>query len=123
MPRADLAPLVAVIGQPAAAALVAARPGQVVAVPARPSGRAWNELVTLVGVDAAQKLQRAMPRVEIYIPKNDGELIRQRNARIRAQYDAGDSVQAIALEHRLTERWVYDILGRSDEDDAQLSLF
>lgn len=123
MPRADLAPLVAVIGQAAAAALVAARPGQTLAVPARASGRAWAELAALIGADAAGKLVRAMPRAELYIPKNDGELIRARNARIRAQYDAGASVQAIALEHRLTERWVYDILGRSDEEDAQLALF
>lgn len=123
MPRADLAPLIAVIGQPAAAALVAARPGQMLAVPARPSGRGWGELVAMVGAEAAGKLVRAMPRAELYIPKNDGELIRQRNTRIRAQYDAGQSVQAIALEHRLTERWVYDILGRSNEDDAQMALF
>lgn len=123
MPRADLAPLIAVIGPAACARLVAARPGQTLAVPARPNGRGWVELCTLVGTEAAQKLIRAMPRAEIYVPKNDGELIRRRNARIREQYDAGQSVQAIALEHRLTERWVYDILGRSDEDDAQLALF
>lgn len=123
MSRADLAPLVAVIGQAAAAALVAARPGQTVAVPARAGGQGWGRLVELVGVPAANKLVRAMPRAEIYIPKNDGELIRDRNARIRTQYDAGQTVQDIALEHRLTERWVYAILGRSDEDDAQLALF
>lgn len=123
MPRADLAPLVAVLGQPTVEALVAVRPGQVLAVPARASGRGWNELVALIGAVAAGKLVRAMPRAELYIPKNDGELIRLRNARIREQYDAGQSVQAIALEHRLTERWVYDILGRSNEDDAQMALF
>lgn len=123
MARADLSPLIAVIGAAACARLVAARPGQTMAVPARPTGRGWGELVAVVGDEAAATLVRAMPRAELYIPKNDGELIRLRNASIRAQYDAGQSVQAIALEHRLTERWVYDILGRSNEDDAQLALF
>lgn len=123
MARADIAPLVAVIGEAAAAALVAARPGQTLAVPARTSGPAYDTLAELVGASAAARLVRAMPRAELYIPKNDGELIRARNARIRMQYDAGHEVQAIALEHRLTERWVYAILGRSDEEDVQLGLF
>lgn len=123
MPRADLAPLIAVIGHDAVAALVASRPGLTLAVPASKGRRGWGALVDLVGVRAANRLVTAMPRAELYIPKNDGELIRLRNARIRAEYDAGKAVQAIALEHRLTERWVYDILGRTNEDDEQLSLF
>lgn len=123
MARADLSPLLAVIGPAACAQLVASRPGQVLAVPARQAGRGWDDLAALIGPAAAAKLVHAMPRAELYIPKNDGELIRQRNASIRSQYDSGMAVQAIALEHRLTERWVYDILGRSNEDDAQFALF
>lgn len=54
----------------------------------------------------------------LYVPKCDGAARARRNAEIRAAYDAGESVQSLARRHRITERWVYEILG-SPEGDAE----
>lgn len=54
----------------------------------------------------------------LYIPKCDGAARAKRNAEIRAAYDAGESVQSLARRFRLTERWVYEILGSSDEAET-----
>lgn len=46
-----------------------------------------------------------------------------RNGQIRAEYDAGGRVPDIARRWGISERWVWDILGRLPVDEKQLGLF
>lgn len=46
-----------------------------------------------------------------------------RDRQIRAEYDRGDKVPEIARRWELSERWVWDILGRLPEADNQLKLW
>lgn len=59
----------------------------------------------------------------VYVPKCDAAARAARDREIVALYDAGVSVKEIARRYRLTERWVYEILGRPAPQVAQGELF
>lgn len=76
-----------------------------------------------LGVTAALKIHKrfggtflrinAMPAIEREI----------RNEQIRADFDAGMSGDALARKYRLTDRQIWNILGRVDESPDPLPLF
>jgi hypothetical protein len=51
----------------------------------------------------------------LYVPKAEHLRVRRRNEAIRKAYDVGERVQDLARQYNLSERWIYNILGRSDE--------
>lgn len=57
-------------------------------------------------------LARAFGGTCLYVPKCDGSVRAARYAAICAAYDAGERVQDLARRYGVTERWVYQILGR-----------
>lgn len=46
-----------------------------------------------------------------------------RNRQIRAEYDAGGKAPEIARRWEISERWVWEILGRSPEDEKQMKIW
>lgn len=120
MALADTARLQQLIGQEALAALIASCGGLAVHIPKRPPlAGALCDLPE----PAQQALTHAFGGTVLYVPKCDGAQRAARDAAIRAAYDGGQSVQSIARQWRITERWVYEILGRPQAEHAQGSLF
>ncbi|MCX8016638.1 MAG: hypothetical protein N2690_01855 [Rhodocyclaceae bacterium] len=121
MALADTSYLERLIGREALAALIQICGG--LAVPIPKSAPMKGPLCDLP-LSAQQALCDAFGGTVLYIPKCDGAARAARDAAIRAAYDAGARVQDLARQYRLTERWIYEILGRpQDERQAQGSLF
>lgn len=123
MPRADTTELVAAIGEAAARRLIEACGGRSLAVPRRAGSLGYASLAETLGDAAAKALCQHFGGTEVYIPKPDADHRRARNARLRADYDSGTTVVELVARYRISERWVYAILGGSDEDDNQMALF
>lgn len=107
---ADTAQLERIIGREAMKTLVQTCGGLALAIPRH---------MPLSGplMDLPLPAQEAMIRYAggdtVYIPKCDGAARARRDAEIRAAYDRGERVQDLARRYSLTERWIYEILGRA----------
>ncbi|GAB4209909.1 MAG: hypothetical protein Fur0019_17270 [Tibeticola sp.] len=121
MALADTAELERLIGREALATLISTCGGLAVPIPKRPPLK--GPLLDLPE-HAQQALAWRYGGTTVYVPKCDGSARAARDAAIRAAYDAGESVQSLARRHRLSERWVWEILGRAeDAHAAQGALF
>ena len=68
------------------------------------------------GLDAALKIAKLFGGTHPFIPKLDAFYREGRNQRIRVQYEAGGVTAAqLALQHGLTERQIFTILGEEPE--------
>lgn len=119
MALADLSLLERLIGREAVETLVSVAGGLSLRVPKRPP---LDGPLAELPPEAQEALAAHYGGDEIYVPKCDGARRAARDAGIVALYDAGWRVQDIARRHGLTERWVYEILGRP-VDDRQGELF
>lgn len=115
MPVADPAYLVDLLGPTAVSAMVKAWGGLVLDVPKRRDGQAYQRIEEVTGADAAGKLLQVFAGSSFYIPKMHAALLAGRNRMIRAEYDAGISVQELARKYGLSERQIWTILGRGDD--------
>ena len=85
----------------------------------------------VVGVRLTIELVRRFKGTHVYFRNLDHLLRRHRDRLIRRDYDAGMRAPDIARKYRLSERWVWQILGRPDGDgrkrrvvdDRQLGLW
>lgn len=66
-------------------------------------------------LEAQERLARYAGGTRIYVPRLDKDMRRQRDAAIRAAYDAGEPVRDIAMRYGLSERRVWGILGSPSE--------
>lgn len=113
MAVADLSHLTRLIGEEAVRTLVSVAGGLSIRIPKHPP---------LDGplAELPEPAQRALADYaggdELYIPKCDGAARARRDAEIVAAYGRGERVQSLARRYRLTERWVYEILGRPTAD-------
>ena len=82
-----------------------------------------HPIVREIGAEAAGRLCGHFAGEELTVPLGAGILRRLRNREIIARYRAGESAGSIARDMRMTERWVYAIVGREEEDRSQMSLF
>lgn len=117
MAIADTALLEKLIGREALETLISVAGGLSVRIPKRPP---LDGPLAELPLPAQEALAAYAGGDELYIPKCDGAARARRNAEIRAAYDAGESVQSLARRYRITERWVYQILGSPEEDEAVL---
>lgn len=132
--------LVGCLGAPAAAALLAARPGCTVQIPKRsnhnPAGaRRWAELAGIVGEDGMQALAARWGGDVLDIPVCKEARAELRNRAIRAAFDrltmdeglsAKQAIYEIGLAHApITSRAIELICGRGDAGQAaeQAELF
>lgn len=95
--------------------------GLALVVPKKPAG--W---VLDLPEGVGEKLCAVYGGDRVYIPKLDAGARLKRDAAIIAAYDAGERVQDLARQYKLTERRVRTILGRPlpvPEEDRQGSLF
>ncbi|GAB4112861.1 MAG: hypothetical protein Fur0019_19270 [Tibeticola sp.] len=113
MALADTRLLVRIIGEEALETLVSVAGGLAIYIPKRPP---LDGLLADLPLPAQQALADYVGGDVLYIPQCAGAARAARDAAIRAAYDAGERVQDIARRYRLTERWVYEILGRPQED-------
>lgn len=128
MAFADTRDLLRLLGADATALLVQTAGGLSVDIAKRTPLRG---LLSALPEPAQQALAQAYGGSTLYVPKCDGTARAARHAAICAAYDAGESVQSIALRMHITERWVYQILGRPatrapgscDGCEQQISLF
>ncbi len=77
-----------------------------------------------IGIQAATILADEFGGTQIPIPLGFSARIKARNADIKRRYNEGESAARIARDYGITERWVYEIVGKDDgEDDRQVALF
>lgn len=88
--------------------------GLVLYVPVRPP---FSWPLDVLPTAAQQKLAESAGGCRVYVPKLDAIWRAARNLEIRGAYDAGEPVRRLALRYRLSERQIYAILGRTDDDD------
>ncbi|MBW7656226.1 hypothetical protein K1I42_02800 [Hydrogenophilus thermoluteolus] len=117
MALADTTLLTELIGQEAVALLVRAAGGLSVYVPKSPP---FSGPLGVLPPEAQKRLASYAGGDLLYIPKCDGALRAARDAEIRAAYDAGARVSEIARRWGLSERWVYEILGRPEVRQPEL---
>ena len=71
-----------------------------------------NEIIELIGLEAALKLCNAFAGCRLYIPKHDAIIKRaKRNELIKADKLAGETIRSIAIKYQLTDRQILSILG------------
>lgn len=128
--------IIDLVGVTPALALVRAYPGNILKVPtgAREEGQVRARLIGIMGSEAADKFIANYGGERLSIPRCKVALTDERDLRIIASYDDGQSVPALAVEHLLTERQIRRILKRvpcagvaglerPQVDDRQLGLF
>ena len=125
MPVADPSYLVELLGAAAVSALVKAFGGLVLDVPKLRDGQAYQRIEEITGPEAAGRLVEKFGGTPVYIAKMHAASLATRNKQIRAAYDAKLSVAELARQHRLTERQIWNILGRGEDPciPGQGSLF
>ena len=129
--------IIDLVGVTPALALVRAYPGNILKVPkgAREDGQVRARLIGIMGLDAANTFIATYGGDRLSIPRCVEALRDERDQRIIASYDDGQSVPELAVEHILTERQIRTILKRVPGDaigglgrpqmidDKQLGLF
>lgn len=88
-------------------------------------------LAELVGSDIEEQLHHHYAGEELYLAKCDAALRRLRDLQIHRRFEAGvrqgrgarDLVAELAREYKLSDRWVWEILGRFLPEPAQGTLF
>lgn len=113
---------VRLIGLAATMILVEHFGGRRLYIPINP--RADHQLAKLVGLDNLTQLSKVYGLEDHFdIPKAERALRHLRDQRIRAEYGP-KSASILAREHRLTERQIWNIVGRqADANPDQNSLF
>lgn len=134
------AELIRVAGLDAAAALIAAWPGQEFAVPRRVGGgnaageRIWERLVEIVQYEAAKRIVTHWGGQYLEIPNCKEVLWSRDQDRIRADFDRltgqegyshRDAVFKLGIRYRVTGRCIEGVLKRPDNarEAPQLALF
>lgn len=107
--------MAAVIGLPAALALVKSYGGLELRVPIGKAaeGKVKSGLVALLGSVAAERLIRAYGGEKLNIPRCAGALRDQRDREILAAYDAGESPRKLCRTYGMTDRNLRYILKRA----------
>lgn len=106
------------IGEDAAQKLIAAYGGNSIQIPITAStGKTHSALEAVIGKDAAEKLVWRFGGERIYIQRGARKLIKNRDNRIRADFDglcktlsASEIVRRLSLKYRLSNRRIYSIL-------------
>lgn len=118
---ASIHEVAAVIGMPATLRLVERFGGTTLPLPAGANRIGRNYLRALakqIGDDDAQKLAHYCAGEPLYIPRCDAALRRLRDLSICDQFEAAvrtgktanKAVVELALEYKLTDRWIWNIL-------------
>jgi Mor family transcriptional regulator len=82
-----------------------------------------RKIAELCGLDTALLICREFGGTRPYIPKLDDLYREVRDAKIRADYDAGGvTVAMLARRYKLSERQIFNILGCPPEEDKNFSL-
>ncbi|SFT74079.1 Mor transcription activator family protein [Halomonas saccharevitans] len=82
-----------------------------------------HRLIDWLGREAAVRLSEALAMEELVVPRCADALRRVRNRQMRLERDQGARPAELALRYRLTERQVYTILSRADDEARdQISL-
>ncbi|WP_046079657.1 Mor transcription activator family protein [Halomonas sp. HG01] len=109
------------IGLAATLALVEHAGGVRIYVPERLGDE--HRLIDWLGREAAVRLSEALAMEELVVPRCADALRRVRNRQMRLERDQGARPAELALRYRLTERQVYTILSRADDEARdQISL-
>jgi Mor family transcriptional regulator len=129
--------IIDLVGVAPAMALVSAWPGLILKVPTgqKDDGITKAKLVSLMGLEAAQKFIGAYGGEILMVPRCVDALRDERDLKIIAAYDSGTPAWKLALSNCLTERQVRNILKRQPGnavdglgvapvvDDRQIGLF
>lgn len=85
--------------------------------------RDLRAIAEIVGLEAALKIGRRFRSTWVYVGELDHIEREIRDEKIREQYDAGTSARDLALKNHLSERQIWNILGKVPEDPEPLPLF
>lgn len=108
--------IVRAVGLPAALRLLKARGGTRYCVPVSPTGL----ILEFMDSRQATALIRELGATEhVSLPKADKALLELRNAQIRLEYAAGDSLLTLALRYNLTTRHVLNIVRGTDREEDE----
>lgn len=124
--------LIELIGMPATIALIEAMPAINFPVPRGEDNNVagasrFAYLVDAVGDEAARILVSHFNGTDMYVPSCKRAILRARDRKIVADYDAGTSIFELALKYKLSYRSIEMILKRTDTtpvpEDKQADLF
>ena len=71
---------------------------------------AMNEIIELIGFDAALKLCNVYAGCSLYIPNAKAIKLAERNRHIKADRLAGAEIHQLAIKYQLTGRQIFSIL-------------
>lgn len=100
-----------VIGLAGAIQLMHTLGGLELPIPKGTDSRIYDLLVDVVGTESADRLVAHYGDTRLNIPKGAAAARAARDARMRAAYDQGQSVEALVMEYHLTSRRVREILN------------
>lgn len=80
---------------------------------------AW--LASIIGMEAAEKLSRAMGGLPVYIPKPDSLDRIRRDAKIIAEFN-GTNAAHLAIKYKQSERNILRIIARARNNTRALSV-
>ena len=119
--------LVDLIGDGPALRLMQSHCGQTVEFPKGELGRgesAFAELAASVGEEAARILCDQFGGSRLYIPFCNKQVLSKRNQSIITAYTNGAGIDALVREYRLSDRQIWNILGKTAmTDNSQKPLF
>lgn len=115
--------LINVIGADAASKLMQAKnlAGCTVEIPKATSGRGEKTIARFslaIGTEATDKLISHFGGERIYIPRDQEHRRMLRNRRIVEAYNQGQSVNEIANDFDMSDRWVWEVLKTTDMSAA-----
>jgi Mor family transcriptional regulator len=121
---ATIAEIEAVIGLALTLKLIEAFGGTTIRLPARANIHPDNAIAQIIGINALRALVDALGASRwLYIARCAEGVRLKRNQTIVRQYNAGASVNSLALQHRLADRTIWEILKNTDMANPQQGLF
>lgn len=115
--------LIRTLGWNLCMALINAYGGCSIHVPSSGHNMEAHYLFAVLGPAGLKALIKDFSGEDLVLPKVYRGMLAARNDRMKAARKSGFSIRQLALEHNLTERQVYSILGNDLQDDRQLNLF
>lgn len=121
---ASLDEVLEVIGEAATLKMIDSYGGTTPRLPAKRNVNAKHPMTLIIGLEALEQLVKQLGGGRhVYIPRCAAGLRSKRDREIVQKYEAGTSVDQLAMQYRLSDRQIWSILKKTEMDDVQESLF
>jgi len=115
--------IISIIGEADALKLVACYGGQTPRIPALRNVNKDHPMAQCIGLEKLTMLAKEKGGSWLYVAKCDRWLRKKRNINIVSDYSDGTKVDELVQRYQLSDRQIWNILGKTDMDDRQQSFF